>query len=40
MVWLNDITGIADDVLSTVTKPVKTITGAVKDIVDDICDDN
>ena len=38
MSWLDDITGIADDVLSTVTKPIKIVTGAIKDIVDDICD--
>lgn len=39
MSWLIDLADIADDVLSTVTKPVKTITGAIKDVVDDICDE-
>ena len=40
MGWLDDLVGITDDVLSTVTKPVKTITGGLKDIIDDICDDD
>lgn len=38
MSWLDDLIGIADDTLSVVTKPTKTITGAIKDIVDEICD--
>ena len=39
MGWLDDVLGITDDVLSTVTKPTKAVTGAVKETVEDILDD-
>lgn len=38
MSWLDDLAGIVDDTLGIVTKPTKTITGAIKDAIDEICD--
>lgn len=38
MSWLDDLAGIVDDTLSVVTKPTKTITGSLKDMIDEICD--
>lgn len=38
MSWLDDLTGIVDDTLSVVTKPTKIITGTIKDVIDEICD--
>lgn len=40
MSFLSDLVDIVDNTASIVTKPIKTITGAIKDVVDDICDDN
>ena len=39
MSWFNDLVDITDNVLSTVTKPVKTITDEIKNVIDDICDE-
>ena len=38
MSWLDDLAGIVDDTLGAVTKPTKIITGNIKDIIDEICD--
>lgn len=39
MSWFGDLIDITDNVLSTVIKPVKEITGAVKETVEEIVDD-
>lgn len=39
MGWFTDLIDITDNVLSTVTTPVKEITGAVKETVEEIVDD-
>ena len=39
MGWLNDICGIADDVLSVVTTPTKAVTEVLKGLAGGITDD-